>query len=82
MWNGVMGDWEWNLSQWFVAIEGDWGGNNYTNCFFGELTASAPQPAEMQILIISSHIKLLYNVRDILPFLQAFGDQELALVKR
>ena len=60
MWNGVMGDWEWNLSQWFVAIEGDWGGNNYTNCFFGELTASAPQPAEMPNFNNIKPHKLLY----------------------
>ena len=51
MWNGVMGDWEWNLSQQFVvvAVEGDGEENNYTSNSSGELIASAPQPVKNKI---------------------------------
>ena len=46
MWNGVMGDWEWNLSHWFVGVQDDWEENNYTSYSSGELIASGPQPVE------------------------------------
>ena len=47
MWNGVMGDLEWNLSQWFVVVvEGDGEENSYTGYSSGELIASAPQPVK------------------------------------
>ena len=65
MWNGVMGDWEWSLSCWFVEVEGDWEESNYISYFSGEQTASAPQPVDRDKITlmkqVTYHFKLVID---------------------